>query len=216
MKLQYIDTSYYGNTRLPTLNPNVIICNILSPLYCNNIVNEMKMRVAESSGVHGNNCHIVDEYHRSSEFVVMNEQYSADIERILTLHITEMCAKQINAKQIKLSEPLQFLCYKANKRGHFRMHTDNAYIDANGKFIYTSPNRVLTAVVYLNEEFDGGEIEFGSIVDDNGNNLVFKPTTGSIAVFPSDLRFPHEAKVVTKGDRYCIVAWFDVEWNEIS
>ena len=74
-------------------------------------------------------------------------------------------------------------------------HVDNIH-HSHGQ-IYGYPQ--VTALVYLNDDYEGGEF----IVAEK----TFKPRKGSSIVFPSNFMFPHEAKVVTKGTRWSIIAW---------
>lgn len=214
MKLRSVDVSSYGDLKLPTLSPCVIISNEASLHTCREICAEMQSGPATKSGVYDSTEKVVNEYHRASDFIEVSKETAKRVESIITSAVTRLCAHQISAKSIWLAEPLQFLCYRSENSGHFNMHTDNAYFDAEGRFQYTSPHRVLTAVLYLNDEFEGGEIEFGSVQDDKGQNLKFKPFPGVLTVFPSDLRFPHEAKPVISGTRYCVVSWFNVAWRD--
>lgn len=214
MKLRPIDVSSYGPVKLPSLSPHVIVSSEASLLTCKEIVAEMQAGRSVKSGVYDSTDHVVNEYYRASDFVTVSKATYDRVESIIVSAVTRLCVHQISAKAIWLGEPLQFLCYRADNSGHFNMHTDSAYFDAHGNFCYTSPQRILTAVLYLNDDFEGGEIEFGSVTDDSGRNFQFKPFAGALTVFPSDLRFPHEAKPVTSGNRYCVVAWLNVSWRE--
>lgn len=214
MKLRQIDVSSYGQVKLPSLSPPVIVSCEASSTVCKEIVAEMQTGHAVKSGVYDSTEKVVNEYYRASDFITVSQATIDRVESILVSAVTRLCAHQISAKSIWLAEPLQFLCYRSDNSGHFNMHTDSAYFDAHGNFCYTSPQRILTAVLYLNDEFEGGEIEFGSITDDSGKNFQFKPFAGALTIFPSDLRFPHEAKPVISGNRYCVVAWFNVSWRD--
>ena len=63
----------------------------------------------------------------------------------------------------------------------------------------TDTNTKLTSVVFLNDDYKGGEF----IVADKW----YYPTRGSAIVFPSNFMFPHEVKKVTKGIRWSVLAW---------
>ena len=54
----------------------------------------------------------------------------------------------------------------------------------------------LTAVTYLNDDFDGGEICFPE------QKVCIKPSPGSTIIFPSD--FKHEVKEVLNKNRYML------------
>lgn len=66
----------------------------------------------------------------------------------------------------------------------------------------------VTCTMYLNDDYDGGELAF-AIVQDRNNpedavKFDYKPTAGDILVFPSTPPFYHGVKRLRKGDRYFI------------
>jgi hypothetical protein len=61
-------------------------------------------------------------------------------------------------------------------------------------------HRVITAILYLNDGFSGGETEFvGELV---------RPRPGHAVVFPSNWCFPHSGREVSSGEKYVVVTWF--------
>ena len=62
--------------------------------------------------------------------------------------------------------------------------------------------RLLTAILYLNDDFEGGELALPQ------QGLVYKPRAGSLIVFPSDFCFPHASHPLTRGTKYSLVTWF--------
>lgn len=65
---------------------------------------------------------------------------------------------------------------------------------------------LLTAILYLNDDYEGGEINF---IDDG---LCIKPKAGSMIVFPSDIQ--HEVLELKSGNRYMIQTY--IYENQIS
>lgn len=63
-------------------------------------------------------------------------------------------------------------------------------------------NRSISAVISLNDNYEGGEIEFF------GGEYKLTLKKGSIIVFPSNFLYPHRVCPVTSGVRYTIVTWF--------
>ena len=61
--------------------------------------------------------------------------------------------------------------------------------------------RDITASVYLNDNYTGGEIYFQFF------DKSIKPNTGDIIMYPSDYRYMHGVNEVV-GERYAIVLWF--------
>jgi len=83
--------------------------------------------------------------------------------------------------------------------GRHVKHADNCRLD--GKPNHT-PNRVVTAIYYLNSDCEGGEIAFENF------NLTIKPQRGLLLMFPSDLEHRHEVLPVKAGTRYTAAIWF--------
>jgi len=61
-----------------------------------------------------------------------------------------------------------------------------------------------TAILYLNEDYEGGELYFPSI------NLEIAPKSGDIIMFiPKDPDTEHGVKGIRKGTRYAMPIWFN-------
>lgn len=68
------------------------------------------------------------------------------------------------------------------------------------------PLAYLSAVFYLNDDYDGGELEFPN------QGVTIKPTANSIIVFPSTEPYVHDPKIVTSGEKYISPAfWYKIE-----
>lgn len=63
-------------------------------------------------------------------------------------------------------------------------------------------SRVLSTVMYLNDNYKGGEIEFRQ----SGKKI--KPEAGSIIFFPSNFLYVHEVYPITEGFRYSMPHWY--------
>jgi 2OG-Fe(II) oxygenase superfamily len=79
-------------------------------------------------------------------------------------------------------------------------HSDNSDNDGNlGAFERSR----YAAFLYLNENFEGGEIEF------KDKDLKIKPRTGLLMVFHGGHKNMHKVNTVTKGHRYTIGSFWD-------
>lgn len=67
--------------------------------------------------------------------------------------------------------------------------------------------RTTSVTVYLNDDYDGGEIEYEHF------DLKVKPKLGDIAIFSSSYPYRHRVNLVTKGVRYAVVAWY--RWKSL-
>jgi hypothetical protein len=65
----------------------------------------------------------------------------------------------------------------------------------------TGSGRSLSAILYLNDDYEGGHIEFVNF------NITIKPTAGMLLLFPSNYAYRHKAYPVTSGTKYAIVTW---------
>lgn len=109
---------------------------------------------------------------------------------------------------------------------HFSHYSEGSFYKRHKDAFKGEDNRVLSVVVYLNENWldsDGGELVIynnqssGKVITDNsttfdGSTIVqehkctVKPSFGSVVVFLSET-FPHEV-LPAKRDRYAIAGWY--------
>lgn len=84
----------------------------------------------------------------------------------------------------------------------------------------------ITAVFYLNDNYDGGEVEF-RFLDDEKISVIkedysYKPGAGDIVVFMSGHPHYHGVKAVTKGEKYIIRTYWKYYyeghplWNKLK
>lgn len=89
-----------------------------------------------------------------------------------------------------------------SKDDFFRIHHDHYAESLNF-------SRLLTVCVYLNEDYEGGYLEFPSI----GKTFGFK--TGDVIVFPSNWMYYHGVTPITSGNRYTIVFWLGIQNKQL-
>jgi hypothetical protein len=95
------------------------------------------------------------------------------------------------AGQWYVSEGWQILKY--GKDNHFINHFDDS----------RAFPRTVSMSFYLNEDYEGGEIEFPRF------GLKIKPKANQMIMFPSNYIYNHSVHPVISGLRYAVVAW----WN---
>lgn len=88
-------------------------------------------------------------------------------------------------------EAFNFVKYLPGK--YFKIHGDH------GPYYACT----ISAVVYLNDDYDGGEIEFIR------QGLVVKPEVGDIVMFPSNFVYEHASLEVRSGTKYSVVIMTD-------
>jgi hypothetical protein len=96
------------------------------------------------------------------------------------------------AQQWKVSEGWQILKY--GKDGHFVNHFDDS----------TVYPRTVSMSFYLNDDYEGGEIEFTKF------GLKIKPQANEMIMFPSNYVYTHTVHPVVSGTRYAVVGWWDI------
>lgn len=75
----------------------------------------------------------------------------------------------------------------------------------------------ITAVFYLNDNYDGGEVMFRFLDSEDINSVkedyVYKPNAGDIVVFMSGHPHYHGVKAVTKGEKYIIRTYWRYDYT---
>jgi len=79
--------------------------------------------------------------------------------------------------------------------GEYKYHVDNGAAS-------TGTLRTLSALLYLNDNYVGGEIDFPR------QALKIKPETGLVIVFPAIANFIHASLPIESGIKYTVVTWF--------
>jgi Rps23 Pro-64 3,4-dihydroxylase Tpa1-like proline 4-hydroxylase len=86
------------------------------------------------------------------------------------------------------------------KTMHLLKYKESGFLPAHSDHGISS--RVLSALLYLNDDYDGGNIRFPHC------NIDMKPEAGSLLFFPSNFIYVHEVTAVTKGTRYSLPNWY--------
>ena len=105
--------------------------------------------------------------------------------------------------EFKSYEPVQFLGYPVG--GHYEGHNDCETFDFETRKWKKTMKRDVSFLFYLNDQYGGGELEFGDL------GLTIKPKKGMMIAFPSYKDFAHKVHPVTWGYRYSLVSWVATE-----
>lgn len=205
------DVSGYGSLKLPEFRDVVKFVQSLSGGTCVDIVKELSEGSFKLSEVYNADLTMKEaSFFRSSFFCDPSLETRARVRSSLSHAVKFHTESEPGVpRSLVLSERISYLRYDHTNSGHFLKHTDSAYIDASGNFVYTSPHRKVTTVTALNSDFEGGDFILHSVRDEQGNPIRVKLPVGSTVIFPSDIRFPHEVTPVTRGTRYTVVGWYD-------
>lgn len=82
------------------------------------------------------------------------------------------------------------------------VHVDNAHPDGSR---HNTPHRDFAAVLYLNDEFEGGEIFFPL------QGIRLKPSAGLLVGFRGTADSPHGVTTVQKGERFTMPCWYSFD-----
>jgi hypothetical protein len=85
-----------------------------------------------------------------------------------------------------------FRVIRYQNKAEYRMHHDHSETNA----------RSLSYVAFLNDDFEGGELEFPYF------DLTIKPEVGKVVLFPSNFPYSHIAHPVPEGAKYSMVSWY--------
>jgi len=88
-------------------------------------------------------------------------------------------------------------------------HADAEHPDGSA---HTTPHRAFAALVYLNDDYEGGLIYFPR------QQIQIKPRSGLLLCFRGDLAHMHGVTEVTRGVRYTMPSWYthDIRFREAS
>jgi predicted 2-oxoglutarate/Fe(II)-dependent dioxygenase YbiX len=86
----------------------------------------------------------------------------------------------------------EWIYMKYQDGGFFNNHKDDG----------ASLPRTVSLIAYLNDNYDGGEIEFPSF------NVFLKPKQGDILIFSAAYPYVHNIKKTYNGIRYAAVKWY--------
>jgi hypothetical protein len=75
--------------------------------------------------------------------------------------------------------------------------------DNQDEFDYSTPWREYAAIIYLNDDYDGGELTLDEL------GISIKPKKGQCILLEADML--HGVSEVTHGTRYTLISWFNSE-----
>ena len=181
--------------------------NFYTPNVCKDLVNDIKQypNMMKFSGV-------LSDSLREGQFAntfLSQSEFTQKFEGII-----EKAAKDLAKKYTHDVRPLYYAygdefnhhtyhILKYTSEDYFRVHHDHYAETLNY-------SRLLTACIYLNEDYTGGELEFPSA----GMNKNYSFNTGDAIVFPSHWMFYHGVKPILSGERYTLVIWMGLDLSD--
>lgn len=162
--------------------------NFLTPDECDHLIKISKNNLEKSETVEG-----LDEEHRLSMQTWINDDDSKLVARI------SKKVSELTQTDIKKQEPLQIVKY--DKNGFFNPHYDSD----------KSISRHLTFLIYLNDDFEGGETVFPHI------NKRVKPVKGKAVLWHNMFKNGakiydsfHGGDIIKNGDKWIATKWVEL------
>jgi len=159
---------------------------------------------AQKTNKTGETSWIVDKKIRDTQIVPAGPLFPK-IENLLRNAVREVI-NPFYQIEVSSSEIPQILSYGAG--GHYLPHVDGESIwvtPTQEKIWKKSTDRDLSIVLFLNDEFEGGDFIFPEL------KVRVRPEPGMMVCFPSNHHYLHGVEPVTKGKRYSIVTWATVK-----
>jgi predicted 2-oxoglutarate/Fe(II)-dependent dioxygenase YbiX len=123
---------------------------------------------------------------------VTNNQVVQNVNNIFytcLLTLSNSYARKYKINEFLFHENYQMLKYNSGEE--YTAHYDG----------YSAISRTISAICYLNSDYDGGELEFVNF------GVKIKPEQGMVVLFPSNYAYAHIAHPVLSGTKYAMVTW---------
>ncbi len=138
----------------------------------------------------------ISEYNKArtgSQLHVTTDYNNDDLNKLYNIYNDIVFTGLKSYKEIfRISEdiynPENFQLLKYDVREYFHSHYDS----------YPGANRSISVLLYLNDDYEGGEIEFVNF------DIKIKPKAGTLIMFPSNYPYRHIAHPVISGTKYAV------------
>lgn len=109
--------------------------------------------------------------------------------RMLLMAALPPYVEKYGIKEELFHEDYQLLKYSRDEE--YKQHYDGG----------TASGRSVSAIVYLNDDYEGGELDFPH------HGIKIRPQQGMLVLFPSNFAYSHVSHPVITGTKYAIVTW---------
>ena len=125
---------------------------------------------------------------RYSDQIYISKELFGAIDKVMDHYSTELYPFAKN--NLKCREKFMHLL-RYDEGGYLPPHQDQGV-----------STRVLSVLIYLNDDYEGGELEFPQ------SGIKIKPSAGSIIFFPSNFLYVHTVNPIISGKRYSLPNWY--------
>jgi hypothetical protein len=180
--------------------------NAISRSDCSSLIATLEDKLSHSDEFHWENSEEEQSLRAALEFSVSEEILGPKTDLNEELHkihssvfgpIRQCIDDYAKSWEISINHyaPLNFVKY-SYPNTYFGLHTDHG----------PSKVRTVSAILYLNDDYEGGELHFPRI-----DGLTIKPESGDVIVFPSTYTYRHESIPLLNGTKYVVLAFTDFE-----
>ncbi|MDG5490255.1 2OG-Fe(II) oxygenase [Psychroserpens sp. SPM9] len=168
------------------LHPQIFtVDDFLSVEACSNYIEKAELQNFEEAKVNMQGNQVMNKMVRNNDRLLF---FDTNLAEDLWLKLKPFVPESIGSSvAIGLNEMFRIYRYEAGQR--FKMHRDGSYERNDTEF------SILSFLIYLNDDFEGGETEFRKIA-------TVKPKTGMALVFHHPVR--HEGKEIISGIKYVL------------
>ena len=183
----------------------LIVQNFLPGEICKRIIQESASVEAKSGkvvseGTDGAQTRKIVDSRKVEDFPA--SMLRTDVDFLVRTAFADFVSRHFRAP-IEWYESPMILRYK--KSGEYYAHADAYNWIDDQKVWRRVANRDYSLLIYLNEDFEGGQLEFKYL------NYKISPMQGLLVAFPSDWRYAHAALPVAKGVKHTIVSFAAAE-----
>lgn len=123
------------------------------------------------------------------ELILAKDKLNKKINKLVQKNILDFVNR--TGIKVKEQEPWEIIRYSESQK--LIWHSDNG----------ESHPCQISFVVYLNDDYEGGEVEFKEFLP--GRKI--KPDAGSLLVFPSSVEYVHKVNPVKSGVKYALISF---------
>ena len=186
--------------RAPPAHVN-IVNNFISPQECKKSLRYLEKQTRTWLKVFradqtGKSKQVMDKDRKTQAVDISSKQalFNSWVSRALTEHVEAKFGGRIEWYEIPY-----ILRYGPD--GFYNKHADAEVFDIDAKRWYRVMDRDVSLLIYLNDDFAGGELYFPTL------NYTYLPKQGDLVFFPSNHLFIHESRPLKKGKKYAMVSW---------
>ena len=176
----------------------LVIQNYLDPGTCDRIVAECAQLPGVASTVADGKGDDYRDQVRRSDYIQPGSVTGVDVMALMKDVVANTVGPLLRVEPEWYEQP-EILRYPQG--GEFLPHADADVFDPATQKWDRRENRDISLLLYLNDGFQGGEIQFPNF------GLSLPPRRGMLVAFPSDGRYAHAARPVGMGQKYVVVTW---------